>query len=176
MGGRSILISGVTEQHKRACDSFNLCLLVMASARLIKGRALRWQVQGVASAFASACACLGVVIASIDTMRLRHRCGFVVASSIRRACICHPQPFSADRVPHARRGLHLSWRLQALCKSNTSLDASRAWLLRRMPGCASQIQRLAPGAADPQVKVKTHVIVMKDEGAAEKVDDARADF
>ena len=77
MGGRSILISGVTEQHKRACDSFNLCLLVMASARLIKGRALRWQVQGVASAFASACACLGVVIASIDTMRLRHRCGCV---------------------------------------------------------------------------------------------------
>ena len=38
---------------------------------------MRWQVQGVSSAFASACACVSVVIASIDTMRLRHRCGCV---------------------------------------------------------------------------------------------------
>ena len=140
MGGRSILISGVTKQHKRACDSFNFCLLVMASARLIKGRALRWQVQGVASAFASACACLGVVIASIDTMRLRHRCGFVVASSIRRACIdlsssailSRPCATRAAGLAPLVEASRVAWprQWQAPCKGNTSLDASRAWPLR----------------------------------------------
>ena len=38
------------------------------------------------------------------------------------------------------------------------------------------IQRLAPGAADPQVKVNMYGFPMKNEGAAKNLGDANTDF
>ena len=81
------------------------------------------------------CACVTVVVASIETLRLRQR------------VVCHPRPFEADRVPRARRGLQLLWRPRAGRGRDSDRRRARAihgWMVRgrgRCGGCQAVLHK-----------------------------------